>query len=758
MVFIFEGSSSLCTFLARMEMRIFFVFPPTCVIFTTYNPSTKRIPAMSNKPAYYTKGAVRVTTCREIIAPASALRDVMNAIDHHRGAIFASGYEYPGRYSRWDIGFVDPPIEFVGYGRRFEIRALNDRGKILLHIFHAALECHPHVIKEMICADDHISGHVTLMSAQFNEEDRLRQPTIFSVLRILVGQLGHEKEKHLGFYGALGYDLAFQIEPITLRHARSEDHPDLHLFLPDQIVVVDHRKEQAHRYRYDFRFGKYDTAGLPRTGEIIPFHRGTASPMMCDHESGEYADKVRKIVEGTKRGDFFEVVLSQVFSAGFSGTPSALFETIRRTNPSPYEFLINLGSEQLVGASPEMFVQVEGSRVETCPISGTIRRGTTAIEDEEQRLILLNSEKDRNELTMCADVDRNDKSRVCKAGTVKIVGRRLIETHSRLFHTVDHVVGELREPYDAFDALLSHMWAGTLTGAPKPAAMQMIENLENSPRRWYGGCVGMLCFNGDVKTGITIRTVHLDNGMASVRAGSTLLVHSIPEEEEAETRLKAGAFIDAVLGRSKMAVADPRVDIWTGVGKNILIVDNRDSFVHTLGDYVRQTGAEVTTRRAGFDYSLLDESRPDLVLVSPGPGRPAEFGVPELVLECAQRGIPVFGVCLGLQGMVEAFGGTLGVLDHPAHGVGSLIRSTGRGILSGLPEEFMAGRYHSLYALDDDLPECLEVLARTEDGVIMAVQHKELPIAGVQFHPESLLTLKDDMGLRLIANVLKTLA
>ncbi|MFZ2299738.1 MAG: anthranilate synthase component I [Candidatus Moraniibacteriota bacterium] len=707
---------------------------------------------------YRTNGGVSITRSVEEVPLESALQRVHGAIDTHCGAIFASGYEYPGRYSRWDIGFVDPPIEFMGYGRRFVIRALNERGRILLLVFRTVLENHPHIVGDIIRSGDTLTGQVAPMSASFSEEDRLHQPTIFSVLRTLVWQFGHAEDQHFGFYGAFGYDLVFQVEPIVLRHLRSEDRPDLHLFLPDELVVVDHRKERAHRYRYDFRSGEYDTAGLPRTGEAIPFRPGTYSQETSDHKPGEYVKKVEEIIRGARRGEFFEVVLSQVLSAGFSGMPSALFETIRRTNPSPYEFLINLGSEQLVGASPEMFVQVEGSRVETCPISGTIRRGKTAIEDEEQRLTLLNSEKDRAELTMCTDVDRNDKARVCEAGTVKIIERCLIEAYSRLFHTVDHVVGELRQPYDAFDALLAHMWAGTLTGAPKPAAMQMIENLENSARRWYGGCVGMLLCNGDIKTGITIRTVHLEDGVASVRVGSTLLAHSDPESEEAETRLKASAFMDAVLGRSKAVAVGIGTDIRTGAGKKVLLVDNRDSFVHTLGDYVRQTGAAVTTQRAGFNYSLLDESRPDVVVISPGPGRPADFGVPSLVMECVKRGIPVFGVCLGLQGIVEAFSGILGVLEHPAHGVGSLVRSTQQGILCGLPMEFMAGRYHSLYAVEDTLPKCLEVLARTEDGTIMAVQHKVHPIAGVQFHPESLLTLKDDLGLHLIANVMKMLS
>ena len=162
---------------------------------------------------------------------------------------------------------------------------------------------------------------------------------------------------------------------------------------------------------------------------------------------------------------------------------------------------------------------------------------------------MLNSIKDESELTMVTDVDRNDKSRICKPGTVHLKGRRLIETYSRLFHTVDHVTGTLREDCDSLDAFLSHMWAVTLTGAPKRAAMQRIEELENSPREWYGGAIGFISFNGNLNTGITIRTIHLKDGVARVRVGATLLVDSDPDEEEKETRIKAAAFIDAVLGK-----------------------------------------------------------------------------------------------------------------------------------------------------------------------------------------------------------------
>ncbi|MEN6536198.1 MAG: gamma-glutamyl-gamma-aminobutyrate hydrolase family protein, partial [Bryobacteraceae bacterium] len=167
------------------------------------------------------------------------------------------------------------------------------------------------------------------------------------------------------------------------------------------------------------------------------------------------------------------------------------------------------------------------------------------------------------------------------------------------------------------------------------------------------------------------------------------------------------------------------------------------------------TGAEVVTYRAGFPLEMIEKLNPSLVLVSPGPGRPSEFGVPKLVKHCARIGVPVFGVCLGLQGIVEAFGGELGVLDYPMHGKPSTVVHSGAGVFNGLPEKFTVGRYHSLFARKETFPSCLEVTAESEDGVIMGIRHRELPIEAVQFHPESMLTLHGDCGLHLMENVVK---
>src|SRR5258708_25871865 len=180
--------------------------------------------------------------------------------------------------------------------------------------------------------------------------------------------------------------------------------------------------------------------------------------------------------QGMKQGDYYEVVLRQTFRAPYTGKPTHLFERIQELNPSPYEFCVQFGDEQLVGASPEMFVRVEGNRVETCPIAGTARRTGDPMRDADAIRELLASAKEESELTMCTDVDRNDKSRVAVPGSVRVIGRRLIESYEGLFHTVDHVEGILEPRFDSLDAFLTHMWAVTIIGAPKKWAAQAVEN------------------------------------------------------------------------------------------------------------------------------------------------------------------------------------------------------------------------------------------------------------------------------------------
>ena len=704
---------------------------------------------------YDSAGGLRIRRTRRRERYQNAIEALVDALDEQRGVVLASSFEYPGRYTRWDMGFVNPPIVLEGYGRAFRLRALNDRGRALILSLEGALRACD-AVASLDTRPAGLEGRIRESDEWFPEEQRSRQPTIFSVIRALAALFAHPGEPHLGLYGTFGYELAFQFEAIRLRIARGEGQRDLVLYLPDEILIVDHRARRATRFLYDFDTGPTHTRDRPRDGSREGYAPARGVTPHCDHAPGEYANTVRRAVDAFARGDLFEVVPGQTFYEASPAPPSEVFRRLRQRNPAPYGALLNLGEgEYLVAASPEMYVRVEGRRVETCPISGTIARGAGPIEDSTQILALLNSKKDESELTMCTDVDRNDKSRVCVPGSVQVIGRRQIEMYSRLIHTVDHVVGELRDDFDALDAFLAHTWAVTVTGAPKQHAIQFIEDHERSPRRWYGGALGFIGFNGNLNTGLTLRTVHIDGGTASVRAGATLLFESDPDAEEEETRLKASALLDAIRRPDGEALRAAKAAPRPGGGRRILMVDHEDSFVHTLAGYFRQTGAEVVTFRSGFPPSRLREVGADLVLLSPGPGRPEDFALDETIEMAIAEGLPLFGVCLGLQGLVVHYGGRLDTLQVPMHGKASEVTVLGGRLFEGLPERFEAGRYHSLFAREDTLPDCFELTARSADGIVMAIEHRELPVAAVQFHPESIMSLKQDAGLRLVNNVVR---
>jgi anthranilate synthase len=717
------------------------------------------------RPDYETGGGVHISRTGRPLEYETAISDAVDKIDAHRGAVFSSNYEYPGRYTRWDTAIVDPPLEIEGSGRQMKLTALNDRGVPLLAMIAYALADDNAISRR---EGDEVTLQLTIKTpdAGFDEEQRTRVPSVFTVLRRIVALFGSPEDGNLGLFGAFGYDLTFQFDPIEFHQHRPEENRDLLLYLPDEIILVDHHQRTAEALSYEFTKGDLSTLGKARNSVPEPFIPSQIVPPKGDHNPGEYADLVRKAKSSFAKGDLFEVVPGQTFFEPVKTSPSAISRKLKSINPSPYSFFINLGKQEyLVGASPEMFVRVDGRRVETCPISGTIKRGADAIEDSEQILKLLNSKKDESELTMCSDVDRNDKSRVCEPGSVRVIGRRQIEMYSRLIHTVDHIEGRLREDMDAFDGFLTHTWAVTVTGAPKLWAMRFIEKNEKSPRVWYGGAVGMVGFDGNMNTGLTLRTIRIKDGIAEVRAGATLLYDSIPEDEEAETELKASALISAIRESDKPNEAGAvRAPASVGHGKKILLVDHEDSFVHTLANYFRRTGAEVRTVRTPLPGGLLEELKPDLVVMSPGPGSPADFGCAATIADVRDAKIPLFGVCLGLQAITEAMGGELRQLDVPMHGKPSRIEieSDGGLVFSGIGEgekpKVTIGRYHSLHADPQSLPNGLRVTARSDDGVIMGFEHVDEPIAAVQFHPESIMSLGGDAGMRMIENVVAHLA
>ncbi len=709
---------------------------------------------MTQTTTHITAGGIAITVIRTPVDYQTGCEPLVDALDQRRGCLFASQIDAPGRYARFDMGFVDPPLAVTGRGRSFTVEALNARGRALLPLVAPALAAHPH-LAGLATGEAAITGHVVAPAGPFPEEERTRQPTLFSLVRALIAHFASPEEPHFGLYGAFGYDLVHQFEPVVRRLPRAPDARDLILYLPDRLTVVDHARRAATEIAFSLATPAGPTAAMPADNAPAPFNPvAAAEPPACDHAPGAYPAIVERVRALCHSGDLFEAVPSQTFAARCPGPPSAVYRRLRALNPAPYAGFLNLGDgEFLVAASPEMYVRVTGRRVETCPISGTIARGRDALEDAQQIRALLNSAKDEAELTMCTDVDRNDKARVCEPGSVRLLARRQIEQYSRLFHTVDHVEGRLRAGMDALDAFLAHCWAVTVTGAPKRAAIAFLEANEASARRWYGGAIGQLGFDGDMNTGLTLRTARLKDGVAEVRAGATVLYDSDPAAEDAECRLKAAALLEAILSDRMPAV--PLAAATTTASARALLVDFEDSFLHNLADYLRQAGLAVETFRHDAALAAIAARRPELVVLSPGPGRPADFAMSAIIEAALGSGAAIFGVCLGLQGLVEHFGGALAVAARPAHGVPSMVTLRPARLLSGLPERFAVGRYHSLHAAR--VPGALETIATTDDGVVMAIEHRSRPILAVQFHPESILTAEGQVGLSLVRTAARSL-
>lgn len=348
---------------------------------------------------YVTKGDVTVTRSRREIAYDDAITSYVERLDERRGAVLSSNYEYPGRYTRWDVAVADPPLGISSFGRSMWLEAYNERGEVLLDI----IAEHLAEIDE-ITLGTRVQRRLELTVNQparvYTEEERSKMPTVFTALRAITALFSSPEDAQLGLYGAFGYDLAFQFDAIELKLTRPADQRDMVLFLPDGILVVDNYSAKAWIDRYEF--AKHGKTTLGKAGDIPaePFKPTDTIPPRGDHRPGEYAELVKKAKESFKRGDLFEVVPGQKFMERCDSKPSDISKRLKAINPSPYSFYMNLGNQEyLIGASPEMFVRVSGRRIETCPISGTIKRGDDAISDSEQILKLLNSKKDESELS-----------------------------------------------------------------------------------------------------------------------------------------------------------------------------------------------------------------------------------------------------------------------------------------------------------------------------------------------------------------------
>lgn len=708
-------------------------------------------------------GKTLTVTAHTSVAEKGAFDRLIGELDEVMGVALASNYEVPSRYSIWNFGLTNPLLMFEARDQGFVVTGFSERGSGLLRFVHDVLSATEGLSISPLSGLSFQGSIVPLPEGTpLAEEDRTRKRSIFTAVRALWDAFKHPQLSDLGLYGAFGYDLIFAFDDIPMVQERDDDQRDIVLFIPDRMFKSTVGSDLGVTVDFSFHYDGHLSTDHPIVPVPAPFkhnNRDNRDEIVCDHAPGEYEAIVELARQEFIQGNLFEAVPGQSFTKPMHSRPSEVFRRLNRTNPSPFAFFMNLGrTEFLIGASPEMYVRTSGRMIETCPISGTIPRGADPLEDAEQVLTLLSSTKDEAELTMCTDVDRNDKARICTPGSIEVRGRRQIEFYSRLIHTVDHVVGELAEGYDGLDGFISHMWAVTVTGAPKRWAVQFLEKNEKSPRRWYAGAIGGLTADGSLNTALSIRMVQVRDGIATVRAGATTLYYSDPAAEERETRVKASAFLAALESDAAPKPTPAQATLalretYKRRDLKILMVDHEDSFVNTLASYIKTYEPDLKTYRSGSARDVLDDGF-DLVVLSPGPGKPSDFACDRTLQKAMDLGIPVFGVCLGLQAVTEFFGGRLGILPEPRHGVGTKVGHNGEGLFEGLPQNFDVARYHSLYALESDLPGGLTITARSDDGVVMGLSHTELPIHTVQFHPESIITSKGDMGMRLIRNML----
>ncbi|MBF7096991.1 anthranilate synthase component I [Alkalibacter mobilis] len=360
-----------------------------------------------------------------------------------------------------------------------------------------------------------------------------------------------------GAVGYVAYDLVREIEKLPELNPDEMNTPDVHLMMMKEIIVYDHLKQKIFLIfnQFNQNASYEDSVGVLNEMENEIKENISRTPSDRKFQIGEFVSnetldsfklKVERAKNHIRQGDIFQVVLSQRLKAKTDMDPFAAYRKLRSVNPSPYLYYMNFGDYTVVGSSPELLVKVDKNMIETCPIAGTRPRGKTDEQDEIFAEELMKDEKERAEHLMLLDLARNDIGKVSEFGSVKVSQFMNVHRYSHVMHIVSNVIGKLRNEMGMFDALRACLPAGTLSGAPKVRAMEIIEDLETTRRGIYGGGVGYFGFNGNMDMCITIRTVVFKNGEAVVQAGAGIVADSDPESEFYECMNKAMALLETL--------------------------------------------------------------------------------------------------------------------------------------------------------------------------------------------------------------------
>jgi len=346
-----------------------------------------------------------------------------------------------------------------------------------------------------------------------------------------------------GMVGYVGYGMVRQFEGIKEPTDEDPRMPDLHFMIPKHLVCVDHLNSRtlliSHGKIAELRDAMEKARPVPELELSVGEGKANTS-------RERYEDMVVQAKEHILDGDIFQVVLSRRMDFEMKGDSLQMYRALREMNPSPYLFLLDFDEVQLLGSSPEMLVRLEGTKLTTRPLAGTRPRSKDPEEDEKLKLDMLLDEKERAEHLMLVDLHRNDMGRVSRFGSVKVTELMAVEKYSHVQHIVSNVESEIDPGKDAFDALRACFPAGTVSGAPKVRAMEIISELERAPRGAYAGSVGYFDFTGNMDFAINIRSITVTGSKASIQSGAGIVADSVPEREYSETEHKMGAMLRAV--------------------------------------------------------------------------------------------------------------------------------------------------------------------------------------------------------------------
>lgn len=429
------------------------------------------------------------------------------------------------------------------------------QGTILLESVssHSEISQYSFIVTEPYAIVRSIGGRTFVMN---EGKSFLTNDDTLNVVRKLLLERTHIAHRASEFFsgGAVGYvsyDFGMTLENISSRHSKTNTFPEIFFGLYDSVLCFNHKTKEWNLNsvengarsgeNYKLRITNYELLSQisnfkPRTHFLIP-----------DFNRKQYCEAVEKIKNYIANGDVYQVNLSQRFWGKTTSSPLTIYNSLREKNPAPFSAMMCIDENRFVfSSSPELFLNVNGKEIETRPIKGTIQRGRNFEEDELLKLQLLNSKKDAAELLMIVDLERNDLNKVCEKNSVRVENLKRIETYETVHHLVSNVKGTLREDNDAFDVLKAIFPGGSITGAPKIRAMEIIDELEKCKRGIYTGAIGYIGFDGNAKFNIAIRTMMLENDSIWFNVGGGIVADSIAEKEYEETLHKASGMLKAL--------------------------------------------------------------------------------------------------------------------------------------------------------------------------------------------------------------------